>query len=317
MNINVNVNNYNSGIQNANAINSNAEKKTGNIKADSLNLANDPVAQRRAEAQKKAMKIIGDAYAGEKKIDDDMAARRDKVRELSSELIENRKAVKDLEDKRVALRDEYGVNPDSQEEKDLQLLAKAKESKFAGSDIHLSFEEQQRVDELEKNGLTEYQKISLEFKGYEEPYYTATKEAKAEIYEQNAIIRGIKIERLKSNPMLDAEKQAEEVMDEANKEIAQMVVDAAKDHIEEEQEKEKEKAEAEKKKEEEVQEKIDSAKEKRKEQEELTEDIVENAQTLTNMTSKMESAQQEVKDLMNKLKLVEEDVKGAKVDKGV
>ena len=317
MNININSNNYNNGIQNINANSAGTEKKTTNIKADSLKLAGDPVAQRRAEAQKKAMKIIGDAYAGEKKIDDDVAARRDRVRELTLEVGDYNNAIKSIENQRAALRESFGVDPDSQEEKDLQLLAKAKESKFAGSDIHLSFEEQQRVDELEKNGLTEYQKISLEFKGYEEPYYTATKEAKAEIYEQNAIIRGIKLERLKSNPMLDAEKQAEEVMDEANKEIAQMVVDAAKDHIEEEQEKEKEKAEAEKKKEEEVQEKIDSAKEKRKEQEELTEDIVENAQTLTNMTNKMESAQQEVKDLMNKLKLVEEDVKGAKVDKGV
>lgn len=317
MNINVNANNYNNGIQNVNAINTSAEKNTGNIKADSLKLANDPIAQRRAEAQKKAMKIIGDAYAGEKKIDDDVAARRDRVRELTLEVGDYNNVIKSIENQRAALRESFGVDPDSQEEKDLQLLAKAKESKFAGSDIHLSFEEQQRVEELEKNGLTEYQKISLEFKGYEEPYYTATKEAKAEIYEQNAIIRGIKIERLKTHPMLDAEKQAEEVMDEANKEIAQMVVDAAKNHIEEEQEKEKEKAKAENKKEEEVQEKKDLAKEKRKEQEELTEDIVENAQTLTNMTNKMESAQQEVKDLMNKLKLVEEDVKGAKVDKGI
>lgn len=317
MNININSNNHNNGIQNINANSAGTEKKTTNIKADSLKLAGNPVAQRRAEAQKKAMKIIGDAYAGEKKIDDDVAARRDRVRELTLEVGDYNNAIKSIENQRAALRESFGIDPDSQEEKDLQLLAKAKESKFAGSDIHLSFEEQQRVDELEKNGLTEYQKISLEFKGYEEPYYTATKEAKTEIYEQNAIIRGIKIERLKTHPMLDAEKQAEEVMDEANKEIAGMLVDAAKDHIEEEQEKEKEKAEAEKKKEEEVQEKIDSAKEKRKEQEELTEDIVENAQTLTNMTSKMESAQQEVKDLMNKLKLVEEDVKGAKVDKGV
>lgn len=317
MNINVNANNYNNGIQNANAINTSAEKNTGNIKADSLKLADDSVAQRRAEAQKKAMKIIGDAYAGEKKIDDDVAARRDRVRELSSELGENKKALKDLEDKRAALRDEYGVDPDSQEEKDLQLLAKAKESKFEGSNVYLTPEERKKVEELEAGGLTEYQEKSLELKEYESPYYTASREAENEIRTENAIIRGIKIERLKTHPMLDAEKQAEEVMDEANKEIAQMVVDAAKDHIEEEQEKEKEKAEAEKKKEEEVQEKIDSAKEKRKEQEELTEDIVENAQTLTNMTNKMESAQQEVKDLMNKLKLVEEDVKGAKVDKGV
>ena len=317
MNINVNVNNYNSGIQNANATNSNAEKKTGNIKADSLNLANDPVAQRRAEAQKKAMKIIGDAYAGEKKIDDDMAARRDKVRELSSELIENRKAVKDLEDKRVALRDEYGVNPDSQEEKDLQLLAKAKESKFEGSNVHLSLEERKRVEEIEAGGLTEYQERSLELKEYESPYYTAAMEAEIEIHTENAILRQTKIERLKSDPMGSAQKEADAVMDEANNEIIGMVMDAAKDHIDEEREKEKERAEAEKKKEEEVQEKIDSAKAKRKEQEELTADILDNAQTLTNVTSKMEDAQQEVKELMNKLNLVEADVKGAKVDKGV
>lgn len=299
------------------SIGSSNNSKSSNIKASSLKLVNDPVAQRKAEAQKQAMKIIGDAYAGDKKIDDDLAARRDRIHELQLETRDYSNAIKSIENQRVALRESFGVDPDSQEEKDLQLLAKAKESKFEGSDIHLTFEEQQRVDELEENGLTDYQKISLEFKGYEEPYYTATKEARAEIYEHNAIIRATENERLKSSPMLEAQKEADSVLDEANKDIVGIVVDAAKEHIEDEQEKAKEKAKAEKEKEEEVQEKIDSAKAKRKEQEELTEDIVENAQTLTNMTNKMESAQQEVKDLMNKLKLVEEDVKGAKVDKGV
>ena len=53
-----NVNNYNNGIQNTNAINAGTEKKTTNIKADSLKLAGDPVAQRRAEALDVAINAI-------------------------------------------------------------------------------------------------------------------------------------------------------------------------------------------------------------------------------------------------------------------
>ena len=297
--------------------NKKSTEKSVNIKANSLNMNQDLISQKREDAQKKAMKIISDAFSGDKKIDDDIAARRKRVQELNLEIGDYSNAIKSIENQREALRSAYNIDPESQEEKNLQLLAKAKEAEFEGSDVVLSSEEQKRVKELKDNGLTQYQKLSLELKEYEAPYYTAMKKAEDERYMENAINRGIKIERLKSNPMQKAQKEAESVLEEADKEIIGMAMEEAKENIDETQTEEMEKAKEKKEKEEELQERIDSVKEKRKEQEELTENILEDAQTLAGLTNKLEEAQQEVKELMNKMKLVEEDIKGAKVDKEV
>ena len=85
----------------------------------------------------------------------------------------------------------------------------------------------------------------------------------------------------------------------------------------EEAEKQKEEAQAEKEKEEEIQERIDAAKEKKKENEELTEDILEGVQEASTNASDISAAQQEIKDMMNKMKLIEDDIKGAAVDKSI
>ena len=134
---------------------------------------------------------------------------------------------------------------------------------------------------------------------------------------ENQIITATELERLKTHPMVDAGKQADAIMDEASKEIVGMLVDEAKDHIDEEAEKEKEKAETEKEKKEELQARIDAAKEKKKEDEELTKDILEGVAKASSTTNEVSATQQEIKDMMNKMKLIEDDIKGAAVDKSL
>ena len=73
----------------------------------------------------------------------------------------------------------------------------------------------------------------------------------------------------------------------------------------------------EKEKQEEIEERIDAAKEKKKENEELTEDILEGVQEAGANASDVSAAQQEIKDMMNKMKLIEDDIKGAAVDTSV
>ena len=73
----------------------------------------------------------------------------------------------------------------------------------------------------------------------------------------------------------------------------------------------------EKEKQEEAQEKIDAAKARRKESEELTEEILDGVQEASHKATDVNQAQQEIKDMMNKLKLIEDDIKGAAVDKSV
>ena len=165
--------------------------------------------------------------------------------------------------------------------------------------------------------MSEYQQRSLEMLESESTYIAAVNEAKQEIEVENQIISATKIERLKSHAMIDATKQAEAIMDEANKEIVGMLVDEAKEHIDKKAQETKEQAEAQKEKEEELQERIDATKEKKKENEELTEDILEGVADATSNASDVNAAQQEIKDMMNKMSLIEDDIKGAAVDKNV
>lgn len=287
------------------------------INGASFRAKTDPIAAKREEARKRAMKIVGDAFTNELKIDDDLNTRRDKVKALQQEKGEAKRAIKEIEDGREALRDMYGVDPDSKEEQDLKLLEKEVRSKMPGSEIILSKEEKEQIAKIRENGLSEYQERSLDMLESETYYHQTVYEADIEIKTENQIISATELERLKSHAVIDAEKQADAIMDAASDEIVSMLVDEAKTHIDDEAEEKKEQAKAEKEKQEEVQEKIDAAKARRKESEELTEDILDGVQEASHMTSDVNQAQQEIKDMMNKMKLIEDDIKGAAVDKSV
>lgn len=87
-------------------------------------MVSDSIAAKKAQAQKKAMKIIGDAFSGDKKIDDDLNERREKVRTLQKESGENKAAMRDLQDQREKLL-EQGYAADSDEVKNLDEQVKS------------------------------------------------------------------------------------------------------------------------------------------------------------------------------------------------
>ena len=297
-----------------------ASDKTSNgksIDGSALQAKFDPVAAKKEEAKKKAMKIVGDAFANERKMDDELGARRERIKALQEEKGYASGEIKRIEDKRAALRDDYAIEEDSQEEKDLKLLEKEVRSRFPGSGVQLSKDEMDAIQKIKKNGLTEYQQRSLEMLSHEAPYVDIVYEVDKEIKLENQIVRETKLERLKSHTMEDAQKQAEEVLEAASKEVVGMLVDEAKEHIDEEAEEREEKAEAEKEKQEEIEARIDAAKEKKKENEELTEDILEKVQEVSIGASDVNAAQEEIKDMMSKMKLIEEDIKGAAVDQNI
>lgn len=245
-------------------------RNSGNIYAGNLNKNFDPIAQKKKEARKQAMKIITDAWDGDRKIDSDMEERKSRIAQLRSDLKQARADSSDIKEMRAGLRESYGVAEDSQEEKDMK----------------------------EEEAYYEKQAYDIE----------------KQIETENAIIRGTKLERLKKDPMVKAGKQAEEVMDAASKEIIGMLMDEAKAHIDEEMEEKKEAAKEKAEKEKEQEEKLEAIKEKKKQQEELTEEIIESTEQMAEMSSTQSDVLQEVKDLVNKMKLLEEDIKGAAVD---
>lgn len=293
------------------------KKGHGSIDGSVLKLKPDPIAAKKEEAKKKAMQIVGDAFANEREIDADIESRRERVRSLQQAKGEANTAIKELENKRATLRETYGVKEDSSEEADLKLLEKEVRANRPGSTITLSEEEQEALQKIHEEGLTEYQKGSLNIFSFEAPYEKEIQEADDEIQLENRIISATELERLKSHAMIDARKQADKVMEAASDEIVSMVVDEAKDHIDEEAKEQEEKAEAKKEEQEEIQARIDAAKQRREESEELTKDLVEGMREAVTNASDIDAAKQEVKDMMNKMKLIEDDIKGAAVDQSI
>ena len=264
----------NDTIQSRNAAEKDAkQKKNGkSIDARGMTVVTDMIALKKAQAQKKAMKILGDAFAGDSKIDDDMSERREKIKSRTQELADRKKEIKDMEDTKASLL-EQGYDENSDEVRQLS------------------------------EGLKEYSKQAMDTEN--------------ELTAENAVIRQTKIERLKSNPMGEARDQADAVMDAANDEIMGLLIAEGRDYIDEKQEEEKKKAEAAQEKKQELEEKLEARKEDRKEQEKLTENIVEASQRLSGGTDSVAQAQQEIRDMMNRLKLVEDDVKGATVNQSI
>lgn len=297
----------------------NKAKGTGRKSIDGSTLKNqlDPIAAKKEAAKKKALGIVGNAFENEKKIDADIEARRQKIQELREDKRVANAAIQDIEENRDNLRKSFGVDKDSKEEMDLKLLEKEVKAKIPGSDIHLSKDEKAAIAKIKDEGLTEYQQQSLEMLKDEVPYSTTVYESDREIETENRIISATKLERLKSHAMVDAQKEADAVMEQAAKDIIGMVVDEAKDNIDKEMEEKRETAKEKAAKEEELEAKIEKARDERKDKEKITEDILEATTEMAKNTTELGTAQQEIRDMMNKMKLIEDDIKGAAVDKTI
>lgn len=293
-----------------------AENQSKNtIFAGNLNRMIDPIAKKRQEAREKAMKIVGEAFEGERQIDDDLEARRNKIGEMHSQMSAAKDEIKQIEEKRLALRDSYGIEEGSQEEQDLKLLEKEMDANKPDSGISLSEEEKKRLTELHEQGLTEYQQRSLEMKKGESLYQKEIETAEKMIVGENAVIRQTKLERLKTHPMADANKEAEAVLAAASEEIKNMLVEEGKEHIDEKMEEEKEAAEEKAEEEKEEEEKLEKIEEKKKQQEEFSEKISDMTTQVVEMEEVKTDVLKEVQNILDKMKLLEEDIKGAAVNK--
>ena len=292
------------------------QERTGNknIFAGGLNQKFDPIAQKRQQAREQAMKIVGDTWAGERKIDDDIEVRRNRILQLRGEIRQAKSSVKEIEDLREEYRKACGVEADSRQQQDLELLEKEMDSKNPWKQVSLTEQEQERLEEIKAGGLTEYQEHSLAMKKDAEFYEKQVYDTEKEIEMENSIIRATRLERLKKDPMVKAQKESDEIMEAASKEIVGMLMDEAKDHIDEEMEEKKEEAKEKAEEEKEQEEKLEKIKEKKEEQEELTEAIGELTEQTVQLDGVKTDIQQEIKDMVTKMKLLEEDIKGAAVD---
>ena len=354
------------------------EQKRNTIFMGDLNVKKDPITQRKQYAQQKALKMVGDAWDVDRKIDQNIQDIRDKLRQLEDEYVENLGYIAEGEAQKEQLRQQYNVAPDSQEQKDLELLQKkadymrhpdevtlteeerarlkaisgrppetkeevellqrkADAEKF-GLSVEWTEEEEALLKEMEGVPLTEYQERCLKIDGYQKIYETRNDVIKDQIAAYNGSIRATRLERLKFREMEKAQKKAEEVMEAAGKEIIGMLMEEAKDHVDEEMEETKEeaeeKAEEEASQEEKIEERkedtaeleqrIDEAHRENEAREELRREAEERSREDAVLlgdimeagmgTGSLSDVKFDVKNMLHKMKLLEEDLKGSIVD---
>lgn len=236
----------------------------------------DRIEQKKQEARKQAMKVVGEAFAGDRAMDED---------------IENRyQNIKDLQEDRQRLLDEK-ENVEIRKED----LEKGFEAGEISEEDYLA-----EMKDLKKESVIRDQELD---------------DNEAQVMSENSAIRSIQKERLKYSAMTKAQDQAEDILDAAGDEIMGMVVEEGKDHIEEEAEERQEQAEEIKEEKEKQEEVIENQKERREEEEELLENVpMEEMLSLDQIQS---DVKQEVQNILDKMKLIEEDIKGAVVDRNL
>ena len=291
----------------------NTQKRSAIFMGD-LNIKKDPVTQRKLYAQQKALKMVSDAWDVDRNIDNSISEIRNKLSQLQEEYAENLDRIAEGDARKEMLRQHYNVAPDSQEQKDLELLEKKADYMRHPDEVILTEEERARLKEIsgrlpdtqeesallqrkadaEKYGLTEtfteeeeallrelegvplteYQKRCLEIDEYQKIYEKRNDVIEDQIAGYNGSIRAMKLERLKFHEMTKAQNKAEKVMEAAGKEIVDMLIEESKDHVDEEMEEKKEEAEEKAEEKAEQEEKIEN----RKEDEAALEEHIEETQ---------------------------------------
>ena len=297
------------------------KSNTKSFNAGNLNLGqSNALEEKRNRARKQAMKLISDAWERDEKaskgisdMQNQQTAVVDKIHELSLK-------IKDIGDSKEALREEYGIEEDSQEQKDLLLLEKYQDNMTGASFDDFSEEEINGLKELQNTPLTEYQKRALELNRWKGSIRKEIRQNENSLIAITSSIRDARIDQLKSQDMLNSQAAADKVLEASSKEIIGMLLEDVKEHLDEVEEENQEQAEKAEEKKEEKEEVIEKAKEKRKEQEK----ILKEQQKATREEADLkvedqaevsaEQVQKDIQKILNDNCLVNEDLKGIEID---
>ena len=315
------------------------EKKTTVFMGD-LNIGKDPIKEKIESARKQAFKIVSDAYGADRDFDKQVGKIKDLAKEMKAEKAAAQEDKKAAEETIEGIKNEYSVGEDSKEQQDLEWLMNyrkgSRDERFC--DPEQMKKDRARADEIEAN-LTEYQSRMLEAGEQLDTAQKRIDEADAALVATRQSLTDAAQEKNKNHAMVDAQNEAEAIMDAAEKSVVGMIMNDAKDKIDEKAREEQEKAE-EKKEEEEKQEKIEAERaEKKAIQEALAEGSKETVQEardqsrqrgnddleLTDVlgsdpTQRIENAgnvNAALDELKNKMALIDADLKGIKIDESV
>ncbi len=305
--------------------------------AGNTNLGNDPIAEKRKEAQQKAMKVVTDAWESDKAIEKSVEDRQKHYQEMLKIKETAQAELKRIEEEKAELKEAYGVEDDSKEQKDLEFIEKVKD--YLGGDFDNGITKEDLADyvELRKEPLTEYQKRALELYDMAKKFKADLKDADEGMRDDIADMKAIAIERLKSDPMLEARKTADSIIASANEEIIGMAIQEAKEHIDEKMEEAEEKAEEQAEEEDVKEEKLEDIREKKALQQAMiegTKEAIAEAEArhreneavdmpmeelvgLVKTNGETQKAQKVLNEIKYSMNLLEADLKGIQVDKEV
>ncbi len=262
--------------------------------AGSALFAPDPIALKRTIAHKKALKLLRDTFADIQKSSQNIEEINAQKEALKQESMEDARKLREVAAMRQQKTAQYEIAPDSVENEELELLRRERDG-----DSDLTEEEQARLLEIHENGLTDYQKDMLELDDAQNLYEEHI--ANRRIVEQAIVssLADLRIESLKSNPMAEADKQAEKIILAAEKEIFGNLWAEGKEYLDNKTKEAEEKAEKRKEKEEEQEEQVKEKEEQDKQQEEQ---IVKNKEIAAAVEAARKAAAQNNDISVNELK---------------
>ena len=235
----------------------------------------DSMWQKKQDAQKKALKVVTDAWDGDRQIDNQVRSIEEHIGQLQEEM--------------GLARKELGA---------------------------LTTRQDELMRQFEETGNADFEQMAKDLQEHIDNYSREIERFEAEISGESVAITDIRLERLKSAPMVKAKKQADGIMVSASQEIVGMLVEEGREHIQEKMEEQQEKAEAIEEKKKEQEELLEKRKTEREKAEELAKEIAESVpvQDMIGISQKMDQIQKEVKEIVDKMKLLSEDIKGVVVD---
>lgn len=284
-------------------------------------LSKDMTLQERIENRKglyakQAMHLVTSADKAEKQIDKNVAEHNTRIEELLDELEKANTSVRELQNGMEQLKEEYGIEENSKEQQDLELMQKAYDARNPLSGVKLTEDEIEKLATLDEP--TEYQSRAMEMYEAAAHWKEDAEGYKQEMRGEIAVIRSVKIQRLKMQGMADAQRAKEELLEAASKEAMGMLIEDAKSQIDKKAEETIEAAKEQQEKKEVQEERIEAVKENKSEIESVVE---QNRERVENMTEQVVSGQDissemkaEIKKIIEEEKLLEEDLKGLLMD---
>ena len=261
------------------------KEQQGNRKtffAGNTNLVNDPIAEKRKEAQKKAMKVVSDAWNADKAIDKSVEDRNTHYNDMLRRKEEAQSNLKNINEQIDALKEDYGITEDSEY----------------------------------KDWPEEYKERYFELKDQADAFKKEIHDADKLMKDDIADIKAIALERLKSDPMVDAQKTADAIEAAANEEIIGMAMQEAKEHIDEKLEEIREIKALQEAIIQGTKEAVAEA-EARRQENEAPELPLDELMKLTKTNSETAKAQDALDEIKYSMNLLEADLKGIKVDEEV